>query len=495
MIKKMETPAHLFINYWVDAATWKASLIRNVGRPSEAFTQELIKALSEDDGESSAAQLYDLIELSTDGKKKGRILILLETIDNFFYQIHPRALHHPLMSYINLGKNHWLKFLQTKRTLHGCYLSLGDRQLIPKGPLTRDFRPVNAANADCFRDRFFSLSVVQSGSSVNEVPVSISVKVRAAGSPNGIASEGIYKDRRVAFIPLAEEDTHLDVAQRLAGGVSFVDFKAARCLDVVEKTLDAISRIGYSDIIIAPELVVSEGDSRLIGAGIRKDAGRFRAFLAGSGHTIDKENDQAWNESSFYNGAGAVVFRQRKIWLSDINKKRAAEFGLDITAPTLMEDNASGEDFIVADLDGFGRCVVLICQDLNASPLAEFVIGNYQPDWVFVPVLDVGVEIGRWFHKRILELSDLSPARFLVSSSLSLAKRAKYDDVACGLAFGPLDVGDSHCDCVCDCNCAYVPDPKRISLVKVGADDQKGFGVVDWQEAWKSTRIYFKKGD
>jgi hypothetical protein len=456
-------------------------------------------------GKESAIKLEELVNGSKDGKKRGRILVLMEEVDQFFYQIHPRALYDSDMSYISLDKLHWLKQLQTTRTLTGCYCDSDGRKLIPRGPLTREFRPVAAANAECFRDRFFALSVVECKTSIHEVPVGISVKVRVANSPNGIVTEGAYRDRSIAFMPLAEDENHLLVAQRVKAGVSFVDFKAAPTLDVATKTLDILSRIKYSDIVMAPELVVCEPDSKLISSGIRKDTGRFRAFIAGSGHTVRTEHNQAWNESNLYNGAGALVFGQRKIWLSDIPLARAKEFGLDTTASKLMENNASGEELIVADLDGFGRCVILICQDLNSTPMAEFVIGNYQPDWVFVPILDVGITIGRWFHQKILELSNLAPSRFLVSSSLSLAKKASYKDVACGLAFGPLceyeaekdDKLDSEEECAGGGVKAEVlpnkkSDPKRVTVVNVGTGEQEGFGVINWDDAWSSTRIVVK---
>ena len=505
MTKNVINPAVLFLKYWKDAATWKASLIANVDRPSEDFRLEVLDILCMPEGKESAAKLELIVNGSKNGKKRGRILVLMEVVDQFFYQVHPRTLYDSAMSYIKLDKLHWLKQLQTARTLTGCYCEYDGRKLIPRGPLTREFRPVAAANADCFRDRFFALSVVECKTSVHEVPVNISIKVKVANSPNGIIGEGAYKDRSVAFMPLAEDENHLSVVQRTKAGVSFVDFKAAPVLDVAAKTLDVLRRIKYSDIVMAPELVVREADSKLISSGIRKDAGRFRVFLAGSGHTVRTENSQAWNESKLYNGAGALVFGQRKIWLSDIPLARAKEFGLDTTTSKLMEDNASGEELIVADLDGFGRCIILICQDLNSTPMAEFVIGNYQPDWVFVPILDVGITIGRWFHQKILELSNLSPSRFLVSSSLSLAKKASYNDVACGLAFGPLCEYKSEKDDEADTD-EEIPeegvkaealpekksDPKRVTVVKVGGGAEEGFGVINWDDAWSSTRIVVK---
>ncbi|MBG8559925.1 hypothetical protein I4436_09920 [Pseudomonas qingdaonensis] len=496
------SPATTFLNYWKIAATWKASLIANVARPSDAFKQAIWEALCITDGPASVTMLESLVKDAEDGRKRGRMLVAMEVIDTFFYQIHPRAIYDTNSTNINLDKNHWIKILQSKRILSGFYCSINGRKLIPRGPLTRQCRPISAANADCFRDRFSALSVVEQSTSVHEVPVKISLKVRLPSSPQGIASDGIYRDKSIAFIPLAEEQGHLDVAQRTKEKISFVDFRAAEALDVPAKTMGTLQSIGYSDIIIAPELIISESDSKLIKAGIQKDTGHFRAFIAGSGHTVSTENGQSWNKSNIYNGAGGLVFGQKKIWLADVSPARAEEFGLDTSASKIIEDNASGDELIVADLDGFGRCVILICQDLNAHPMADFVIGNYQPDWVFVPILDVGVSTGRWFHQRIIELSNLAPTRFLVCSSLSLADKAAYKDVACGLAFGPICEQSSdeepnteealNKDTSAKTLIEKKNDPKRFTLASVTHEHWLGYSLVNWNDAWSSTRIIVK---
>lgn len=484
------------------AAKWKASLIANVARPSDAFKQAVWDALCIVDEHASATMLESLVSDYDEGRKRGRILVAMEVIDTFFYQIHPRTMYDTDSTYINLDKYHWIKGLQSRRTLTGSYCSISGKKLIPRGPLTRQCRPISAANADCFRDRFSALSVVESSTSVNEVPVKIAVKVRLPSSPQGIASDGKYLDKSIAFVPLAEDQSHLDIAQRTKERTSFVDFRAAPGLDIPAKTIAALQSIGYSDIIIAPELIISESDSKIIRAGIQKNTGHFRAFIAGSGHTATTENGQSWNKSNIYNGSGGLAFGQKKIWLADISLSRAEEFGLDTSVSKIIEDNASGEELIVADLDGFGRCVVLICQDLNADPLASFVIGNYQPDWVFIPILDVGVDTGRWFHQRIIDLSNLAPTRFLVCSSLSLADKAGYKDVACGLAFGPICEENSDentnsaqtADEKTDARTLIKKknDPKRFILTKVEKEHWEGYSLINWNDAWNSARIIAK---
>src|SRR5690606_10636683 len=107
----------------------------------------------------------------------------------------------------------------------------------------------------------------------------------------------------------------------------------------------------------------------------------------------------------------------------------------------LMEDIAGHSRLSVVDLDGFGRCVVLICQDVQAHPVVEDIIGRYQPDWVLTPVLDPGVKIPGWAHQRAIELSKRAQARIMVGSSLTLSHHLKSagTEPAIGLAVGPAE--------------------------------------------------------
>ncbi len=473
------TPADLFVELWCRAALWSASVVANVKLPPDEFNDDVVRILSVESGEDAYNNLKLLVEDYEGSPRRGVILSCLKEMDKFFYQIHPRALHHPGMAYSQLPKMHWLRRLQAIRLTTGCYANFNGRLLIPKGPLTRIARPAAASSAYCFKDNFSALSVVTPESTVDEVPISINIVAKATGAVDGVIGEGIYKDRLVAFMPVAEEASNIDVVARDGEGVSFVNFKAAESFDVPKKVKEVFQGISAADIIVAPELVISEVDSRSIASDIRGGQNSFRLFLAGTGHTEEFRDEQSWNEARVYNELGKVLWTQRKIWLADIPPHRASDMGLELDK-RFIEDNVSGHELTVADFDGFGRCVILICQDLNSAPLAEYVIRHYQPDWVFVPILDVGVSIGRWFHQRLLHLVTMSPARYLVVSSLSLAERAKYSDVACGMAMGPQDHDENN--------------PRAVCVAKLDKADAvgKGCAMINWADAWGETRICFK---
>jgi hypothetical protein len=77
------------------------------------------------------------------------------------------------------------------------------------------------------------------------------------------------------------------------------------------------------------------------------------------------------------------------------------------------------------------------------------VISQFQPDWIFVPILDKGIGEGRWTHQRAFELSKLSQARFIATSSIAMCywnKAIPKSVPTVGLAVGPANLAGSFDD-------------------------------------------------
>lgn len=475
MNKKL-TPANFFVEQWIEASGWRSSLLTSAVPPDEQFLKCVRQALKEHDGSDAYSKLKDLIDTDLGYRRNGRILAILSEIDKFFLAIHPRSYMDSSTIQSRLGAYHWLKQLQLVRLVRGEYFRTDQLRLIPRGPLTRLHRPEDATSAHCFSDRFAALAVVPDNVMLEDIRVPILHLVKGGGAADGIIGSVGYKDRTVAFVPVAEDKSHLQAIQRSTNQQHFVDYSTASSINVPQ-ALDAILKaIGFADIVLAPEMVVSEVDAASVKTNITNRPGEFRFFLAGTGCTQDSENGQPWNEARVFNGAGATIFKQRKLWQAEIRPQRVEDFGLQPCEGRIMEDNASGEELSVADLDGFGRCLILICQDLQARPLVESIIQKFQPDWIFVPILDMGISEGRWTHQRSFELSGLSPARFLVVSSLALASKSGLKDAACGMAVGPKD-GDEEIT------------PRKICLAKIDSSKAEGYALISWADAWGETRL------
>jgi len=444
--------------------------------PNDSFLKSVREILQLPDGGEAYTKLSDLLGADLGHERNGRILSIMCEIDKFFLGIHPRSYVDSSMIQSRLGAYHWLKQLQLMRLARGEYLQSNNLRLIPRGPLTRLHRPEDATSAQCFADRFAALAVVPDSVMLEDIRISIRHLVKGTGAADGIIGNVGYKDSTVAFVPVAEEESHLQAIQRSTNKQHFVDFSPASSLDVPGAIDVILQSIGFADIILAPEMMVSEVDAASVKANITNRPGEFRFFLAGTGCTQDSENGQFWNEARVFNGAGATIFKQRKIWQAEVRPERVEDFGLQPCDGRIMEDNASGEEISIADLDGFGRCLILICQDLQARPLVESVIQRFQPDWIFVPILDVGIGEGRWTHQRSFELSGLSPARFLVVSSLALASKSGLKDAACGMAVGPKDADGEI-------------GPRRVCLAKIDSSVKAGYALVNWADVWPETRL------
>ncbi|WP_248765463.1 hypothetical protein [Pseudomonas protegens] len=440
-MNKELNPGTLFFEYWNTLSKIKASRIRNVMRPeSQQFKASVVDALHLSDGPSAYARISELVAGSEEGKEYGRMLVVMNLIDDFFYSIHPRSLFLPGSEQKEMGLNHWLTKLQMYRLNKGYYYESDNRILIPRGPLTRAARAVTTSCAEVFRDRFLSLSVCDKISKFNDVPVKIEICPIGLSRQDGV-SGAAQPVETVRFIPVGTKAEHIEVRQECRNGQDFVSFDlpdgehVKRCIQNSIECKDSTA-----DFIMAPEFMVTEQLADELSDIIYSTPGNYRIFLAGTGATVDKEEDQSWNEARVFNCRGTTLWRQRKIWQADLPLARAEKLELTSASGdlgTIMEDNASGEVLVIADIEDLGRCVIFICQDIKASPLANYVVENFQPDWVFVPILDFGVDVGRWSHDRCYGLSGDSPARYLVLTSLSLSEKVGEKDLNCALAVGP----------------------------------------------------------
>lgn len=460
------------------ASTWRSSIITGVMRPESDFNRSVVSCLEKSNAEESCSALKLLLAEENNGRMKGKILEVLKELDSLFYNIHPRAILEPSMTYISASNNHWLKKVKASRTMKGYYYSDGAYKLVPRGPLVRLPRPEYASSAISFSDRFTSLSVVPHTLYNEMIPISVNHIVKSTGLVSGVKPGKKFCEELIAFLPIAEADSDIDLSQRSTEAACFVNFRASDSLNVPKTVLKALGDMGHVDIAIAPELIVNTDDADKIAEHLSSNTTTHRILVLGTGHTSALENGQSWNEGRAVNGLGATLWKQRKFWQAGITDGRALDLGLEPAKEgrQLMEDNATGDEIVVADIDGFGRCVMLICQDLQCRPLTDDLIRLFQPDWVFTPILDIGIDEGRWMHTRAYELSALSPARFLIATSTALASKLGKGDVACGLAIGPRARTDD--------------DEGRSShLAFCDKANGKSFGFVEWREGWAKTKL------
>lgn len=475
-------PGALFIYLWCRAEKWNASE-RAISPPESAeIIASAHAALAQNDAKDVSRDIATLIPVDTDSSLAAcsRILHLMRCIDEKFYLIHPRVV---VLSPSN-GKNNslpeWLSEIRADRVSQGYYTEQEERRLIPRGPLIRIQRAETASFADSLADRFAALAVVPATLFQEGRPISISHSVVWVDAARGVAPGPSQGREVLAYVPIAEASDDLTITPRHRDAKGFVDYRLKAGLNAAERLVQVLEQTGRLDIAIAPELVMTEDHAdeipTLLDDAINADC---RLIVAGSGQTRDQQHGQPWNETQVLNGAGSVLWRQRKLWPAGIDHAKAKAYGLTDFGPSslIYEDTASGTVLEVVDIDSLGRCVVLTCQDIESWPIATDLIKQFQPDWVFTPILDNGIDAGRWAHQRAFALSPMSHARFVVACSTSLCKLTKKPDPVCGMVVGPREkdnIGEGRC----------------ISLSPSVRGSNPEFAVLDWSTAkWQTTKI------
>lgn len=435
------SPVILFLELW-RVVSDLSSFQRLTAVVDPDFCEIVDSALMEDDGALVYDALHDIIELTLRGAlrnvKNGALVMTMQRIDNIFLNIHPRLQFSPPLGGQVSHIPNWLQEASGLRLSVGHYLEVDSFRLIPKGPLVRLPREEFAANAENMVDMFAALSVVPRYLIRGKRPIKLEHIVVTSASFGGVTPGSNPGGETVAFIPVAEGSTDLVITSRSVGQQDFADFRLAPHLNASDIMFESIRLSGPVDIAVAPELVVSATHSAMFSTElVRNPLLNVRLILAGTGQTdIVSEDGNAWNEARILNGRGHEIWRQRKVWPAGLNSSRAKQYSIPHFGKSVMEDNAEGDTVVVSDVEGLGRCVVLICQDVEAKPLADDLVREFQPDWVFVPILDPGIQAGRWVHQRVFELSSNSNARYLVVSSTALAHPSASPTV-CGIAVGP----------------------------------------------------------
>jgi hypothetical protein len=484
---QQRSPAALFVALWRDASEWPGPQRAGAKRQPARFDVAARHALLRNHRPEAA---YDALSAMigpgcrSDADFRGQSLAVMRAIDEAYYLVHPRGAQAAASSGVRVLLPNWLRDSRDQRLLSGVYALDHDLVLLPRGPLLRGARHVTASSADSLADRFAALSVAPSVLDQDGRKISLSLKVVSPAVARGIPPGLHTGAETIAFVPIAEAVDDIVGSARRDGDQVWIDFGPRSDLDASACIVVALAEAGVVDLAIAPEFMVSERHADVLADALTSSPANARLLIAGSGVTAGTFENQAWNEARALNGSGTEIWRQRKLWPAGIDKDRAQSFGIQPPAADSLayEDTAAGDRLSIIDADGLGRCVILICQDLEAERLAPDVVSHFQPDWVFVPLLDTGVGHGRWMHRRAFELSARSQSRFVFVSSTSLAARAGYANPACALAVGP-QMPTHNVDGDQDV-------PRAVQTAEATSKGEARFAVIKWREGrWLTSAL------
>lgn len=470
------TPAHLFIDLWRIVAALTPSERSNAAKPGPDFHAAAAAMAAGADPVRAAAGLAALID-SAPAERTGRQLGVMRAIDSLFEALHPRIPRVPGALY---KLPDWMRDLADHRLLHGCFVRGAHEALVARGPLLRTARDEHASFADSLADRFCYLGVVPLTLSENGRPIAVKLGHVGMDMLSGVMPIAAPGEERILFVPVAEGASDLDIRAVESPSGRFAHYAPADALDAAGRLLAALDGAPGHDIALAPELVTSPEQSRQVANALRKCPSSPRVLLLGTQHSDESEDGQRYNEAVLVNAVGTELWRQRKLWPAEVgvDKARMLQICCPVTPAPMLENNAAGREIHVIDMDGFGRAVVLICQDTQLGIAAQLV-EQFQPDWVLVPVLDSDLGEGRWAHSRTFTLSQRAQSRFVAVTSTVLGYHyGKTDAPVIGMAIGPAhpESGDEQ--------------ERAAAFILAAADRAPASGSITWRgEGWTQSRL------
>lgn len=476
----MNTLSKYFFELWRTAADWSRIDRAQTSTRDAALIASYNDVLHADDEQKIVETLRSRVRATpTSGLAEiSAALTCMCCIDEMFSRIHPRYLSQAGST--RVARTSWLTNYEHTRLKTGYFARDERNYLLPRGPLLRNNRSEHASSAEDLADRFSALSVVSHRFDKDGHQVDVEVSLVSSDAIHGVPLGKRTGNERIACVAIAEVSTDIVTTSRLCGDNGFIRYQASEHLKPANRMLSALQQAGSLDIALAPELVMPPSEVERLSDMLRTSSHYdCRLIVAGSGNSDAGASKPPWNESQILNSSGFPLWKQRKLWPASIPAEKAEKLQLCInpTAAAYFEDNSDSKTLHIVDVDGLGRCLVLICQDLKETCISE-VLRQYQPDWVFVPILDTGISPGRWHQKTIFPLSEVSQARFVVSSCMSLALR---DDPSAqpnlGMFHGPFMPEGGGLD-------------RCVAFEQSQATDTPHFVVIDWgSHSWKQSSL------
>lgn len=489
-------PGELFIQFWIIAGKWDAADRAILPKVPLVVRHKLAAAIDADAGSGAVAKIVDVLEeewpAGTEFEMRllaaGLLVVAMHAIEDVFTPLHPRTRNcAPSLSAAPTIPD-WLDAAERRRLRYGNYAQHSDRRLIPNGPFSRHARGRSASSGDRLQDHFPILTVAPIESKEQDRVISIDMKVIGTDAMRGVPGSASIGRERIQFIPLAEAKDDLSFTTHDRSGKPVIDVRPN--IDTPQRLLEALSNCASIDIAFAPELTIPSSGEAQIREGIAALGMEApRITLAGSGLSeVTSECGRSWNEARVFGRGGILLWRQRKIWPYGMDQQTAVGYGFNDPGveEMLMEDIAGHSRIEVVDIDGFGRCVILICQDIQAQPVVDEILIRYQPDWVLTPVLDPGVRKSGWAHQRTDAISKKVQSRILVGSSLTLSHygTGSVTEPPVGLAMGPAEAVAGP---------GGNPELRRaIAIVEAVAGPSPRIGILVWNHTgptWSQSNL------
>jgi hypothetical protein len=400
-----------------------------------------------------------------------RAYVVAACIDRAFEAIRPSAFRHARVQTFNGSLAEFRRQWLTQGSYGRQPSVLG--HVIPKGPLRRDRD--EGGNGDNLENLFHNLTVALPGAfgsghsfTVRVLPYDMSPQV-----PD---------DSRLGFVPLAESAEDLRFTPRMLNDRPFLDVEPRDEAALADRARAAVGKLNAEGVKVAlfPELCVSPAIRAAIRDALPSD-GSLELLVLGSGASADTDGKgRKYNECVVLNGSGEELWSQRKMNGYHMDSTNMEKYGVTavVAGADHREWTVSDKHMVIVDTTDGRRIVVLICEDLNQDKPSRLATRLLRPDWIFSPVLDGSLNVGRWTQRRGWDLSYEFGSRVVVSNSMTLHARFRKKDGnqpnTCGVGL-----------CIDD------KEAQRFHVATVSLSDASPVvSIVDWvAKDWKKAMV------
>lgn len=230
----------------------------------------------------------------------------------------------------------------------------------------------------------------------------------------------------IGVAPLAEAEDDLALERREEEGRCWYD---AQARPLPERAADAVRRLceAGAHIILLPEMSPTPETLEAIRRAIARHGPRSALSLVVAG-TVRRPDGEAkpFNEAVVFDHRGRELMHQRKLHRWNLELEQCRQYDISPAGPgqeTLDEYITPGEEVTILEQTGFGRFVVMICEDLSRTAAGEWLRLHMALDWVFTPVLDTSLEDWRWTARFGASAARTGFCRVVVANSLPLTHR------------------------------------------------------------------------
>ncbi len=262
------------------------------------------------------------------------------------------------------------------------------------------------------------------------------------GSLLGRRSRG--REIRVAFVPMLYECTDVEFTPHGSDGFRLtLDSGKQRLLSAEMPRIVAELETERVNVALLPEACASSDVVAALRAAMRSNfsdalaAGRMPELRLVA---VGEVASSGTNAAVLLDAAGDPLFRQRKVAPWYLNADQQRRYGMSALSPFVdRHESVLGASALnCLDDPGFGRLVILICEDLASPDPARTIVVDAAPTLVVGLVMDGSLETGRWAFEAAKAIAAEPAALVLVANSWMLSERQRASG---GLPTPPADPG------------------------------------------------------